>query len=207
MTDLITFPDTGERLTLDEYRREFWELYRGIEERDSWKLERRQDFQEHNSPSWDAARAGDWVEALRLINARSPELRAQARDEHARGHFFHRIRIVEQPLSRYMRWQLESQRQRDECGERIRVMDVTKVRPLETRGPLPELVALGGTVLYEVTYRDDGYSDGAIRHTDPATVTFYETFIRGLYAAGEDIQTYHAREVAHLPPPPAQVRP
>jgi hypothetical protein len=196
----------GERLTRPEYKRDFAQRSARVIDRDSWKLERRQDFQEVENASWDAVVRGDWAEALRLIEARRERLLEIERERHARGHHFHRVRIVEKPLTRYVQWELNSQRQRGECGEHIRVMDVEEIRPLESARRLPELVVLGGQVLYEVLYTVEGIHEGAVRHTDSGIVARYEAFIRQLYADGEDIQSYFEREVAHLPPPPPGLR-
>lgn len=42
---------------------------------DSWKLERRQDFQEPGDESWVAFMRGDWAEWLRLVEAERDSLR------------------------------------------------------------------------------------------------------------------------------------
>jgi hypothetical protein len=191
----------GETLTAAEYQHDFAQRSARITNRDSWKLERRQDFQELNSPSWDAADRGDWEESMRLIEARRERLMKIEREENARGHHFHRVRIVKKPLTPYMQWEMNSLRQRDECGEHICVLTVEKVRHLERTRRLPELVVLGGQALYEVLYTADGIHEGAVRHTDARVVAHYEGFIRDLYTDGEDIQSYFEREVAHLPPP------
>ena len=68
-------------------------------------------------------------------------------------------------------------------------------------GRLPELVVIGGRILYRVLYTDAGVPDGAIRFTDPRTVAEWESYIRQIYQAGEDVQEYFRRRVAHLPAP------
>ncbi|WP_329062377.1 DUF6879 family protein [Streptomyces sp. NBC_01429] len=75
------------------------------------------------------------------------------------------------------------------------------VTPSEGDGPLPELIVLGGDVLYEVLYTESGVPDGAIRHTDPEVIGGWESYIKELYRVGEDVMSYFDREVAHLPPP------
>lgn len=95
-------------------------------------------------------------------------------------------------------------RLRAECGEKIRVVDAFAVSAFESAGPLPELVSLHGRVLYRTLYDDRAEPGGAIRYADPDLVAAYEDFARGLYETGEDIESYFAREVAHLPPPSRQ---
>ena len=72
---------------------------------------------------------------------------------------------------------------------------------LEITGPLPEVVVVGGRVLYQVVYTEAGVLDGAIRFTDTELTNRWERFIKELYEAGEDLLPYFERRVAHLSPP------
>ncbi|MFE3602617.1 DUF6879 family protein [Streptomyces sp. NPDC059096] len=193
--------EQGVRLSGESYKREFWERDEAIHDRDSWKLERRQHFEEQGSPSRDALSRGDWAESLRLMEERRENLLAAAREDERRNSLFHRVRVVEQPLTPYLQWELHSLRQQAECGMRVRVVGAELVAPSESDGLLPELVVLGGDVLYQVLYTESGVPDGAVRHTDPEVVGVWESYIKYLYRAGEDVTSYFDREVAHLPPP------
>lgn len=197
----VLAPEQGERLTRDAYKRDFREREATIRDAASWKLERRQHFEEQGSPSRDALRRGQWDEALKLLEDRRDALRTAEEEDTQRGHTFHRVRVVETPLTPYMQWELHSHRQRAAYGERIRVMDATQTASAEAAGPLPEIVVLGGGVLFQVLYDDAGLCVGAIRHTDHGTVGNWEGYLEKLYAAGEDVTSYFTREVAPLPPP------
>ncbi|RDG37685.1 DUF6879 family protein [Streptomyces corynorhini] len=194
-------PEQGERLVRDEYKREFRERDAAIQDRDSWKLERRQHFEEQGSPSRDALSRGDWMESLRLMEERREKLLSAAQADERRNSAFHRVRVVEQPLTPYLQWELNSLRQQAECGTRVRVVGAELVAPSESDGLLPELVILGGDVLYQVLYTESGVPNGAIRYTDPEVIGCWESYIRELYRVGEDVMSYFHREVAHLPPP------
>lgn len=194
-------PEQGVLLQRDVYKREFRQRDEAIRDGDSWKLERRQHFEEQSSASWDAMRRGEWEEALRLLEESRPGLLAAARDDARRRSRFHRVRIVEEPLSAYVQWQLHSLRLRAECGETVRVVDAERLGAAETAGPLPELVALDGRTLYQVRYTDEGVPDGAIRYTSPRLVGEWERYLTALHATGEDIRSYFTRQVAPLPPP------
>jgi hypothetical protein len=204
MLDLIApalAPEQGERLTRSAYKQEFREREDAIRDGSSWKLERRQHFEEQGNPSRDALRRGDWDEALRLLADRRDALAAAARQDARRGYAFHRVRVVEKPLTPYVQWELHSQRQRAEYGENIRVVLADQVAASERTHPLPELVVLGSSVLFQVLYTETGASNGAVRYTDRDLVTRWEDCIKALYAAGEDVTSYVDREVAHLAPP------
>ncbi|MFE9643746.1 DUF6879 family protein [Streptomyces sp. NPDC006365] len=194
-------PDQGERLTRDAYKRDFRERDARILNADSWKLERRQHFEEQGSPSRDALRRGEWQEALRLLGDRRDDLLATARDDARKGHHFHRVRVVEQPLTPYVQWELHSHRQRAEYGERIRVVSAEQVAAAEREHLLPEVVVLGHDTLFQVLYSPSGATVGAVRYTDRELIDSWESYIRKLYTAGDDVREYFEREVAHLPPP------
>ncbi|WP_328915658.1 MULTISPECIES: DUF6879 family protein [unclassified Streptomyces] len=191
----------GERLTRADYRRDFGERDAAIHNGDSWKLERLQHFEEVGSPSRDALRRGDWEEALRLFEERHDALREAALDDERRGSVFHRVRVVEEPLTPYVQWELHSLRQQAQYGQRVRVLPSSAIAAAESDGLLPELTILDERTLYRVLYTDAGVPDGAIRYTDPAVVGPWAVYIRELYAAGEDVESYFHRVVAPLPPP------
>ncbi|KDN86603.1 DUF6879 family protein [Kitasatospora cheerisanensis] len=195
-------PEWGCRLDREAYRRDFRERDARIRGRDSWKLERLQYFEEQNSPSRDALRRGDWEGALRLLEERRGTLEAIGREDEERGSHFHRVRVVERPLTGYLQWELHSLRMRAECGERVRIVPAEDLA--DGLDPLPEVVVLGGRTLYHVQYTPTGVPDGAVRHVDPELVGAWEEFIGSLYRLGEDVASWFAREVAPLAPPGAE---
>lgn len=196
-------PELGERLARPDYKKDFWTRHDAIRDGESWKLERLQHFEEANDPSRDALRRGDWQEVLRLFEADRDALRESALDEERRNAPFHRLRVVEEPLTPYVHWELTWLRLCAECGDRIRVLPAPAVAAAETNGILPELTILDNRTLYRVMYTDAGQPDGAIRYTDPDVVLPWADYLRDAYAVAEDVQSYYEREVAHLPPPPA----
>ncbi|MGW6021256.1 DUF6879 family protein [Streptomyces sp. NPDC055214] len=61
-----------------------------------------------------------------------------------------------------------------------------------------ELVILGTYSLFELRYKPDGAVAGAYRHTDPQLIEACRKDFEGLYAAGEDLASFHAREIEHV---------
>ncbi|MFI6691847.1 DUF6879 family protein [Streptomyces sp. NPDC050433] len=173
-----------------------------IQDGASWKLERRQYFEEQNSPSRDALRRGDWQEALRLFAGRRDAAMANAREYRRRRYIFHRVRIVEYPVTPYVQWEMHSLVQDGELNSsRVRIVTADQVAEAEKKQQLPEIVVLGGHTLYNVIYSDTGVPMGSIRFTDPEHVNSWERYFRSLYEIGEDISSYFAREIAPLPAP------
>jgi hypothetical protein len=194
---------SGERLTNADYLRDFRARDAAIRNGESWKLERLQHFEEVGSPSRDALGRGDWSEALRLLEEGRAGLRGVQADEEARGAVFHRVRVVEQPLTPYLQWELHSLRISAEYGERVRVLPAEAVTADEVAGPLPELTIQDGKVLFKVLYTGAGVPDGAVRFTDPAIVEPWTAYVREAYGVAEDIVSYFDRVVIALPPPRA----
>ena len=193
--------DRGERLNRADYRRDFQRLEAQMHDQEAWKLERRQHFEEQGSASRDALRRGDWAGSLHLLESRRPALLKAARQDEQRGYTFHRVRIVERPLTPYVQWELHSLRIRAEYGERIRIIDADKISAHERSGLLPELVTLGGRALFHILYTDTGVPNGAIRYTDPDLINGWDDYLKALYAQGADIAAFFTREVEALPPP------
>ncbi|WP_405798584.1 DUF6879 family protein [Streptomyces sp. NBC_01506] len=194
--------ELGERLVTKDYHRDYRERDALIQHGSAWKLERRQYFEEQNDPSRDALTHGDWEEVLRLFAADRDLVLAGALRDKERGFTFHRVRIVEQPITPYVQWELYWLRQHDELGgSRVRIVTVDQVADVEKMRQLPELLILDSQVLYNVVYSDSGVPMGSIRFTDQQHVQSWEQYIRSLFEIGEDIAPYFAREIAPLPAP------
>jgi len=205
INELLAFlrdPSSGTRLSQEEYARDFADNLWAPDKAGTWKLERMQFYDETGFPSWDAFAAGNWERSLELYDAMRPELRSFYRKYEDRGSRFCRVRIVETPLTPYLQWEMHCLRIRAESGERIRVVPAREISGLEPPGhPAPDLVSLCGATLYATEYDQAAKPDGARRFTDPTVITRYENFASELFAAGEDLQAYFAREVAPVPPP------
>ncbi|GII92971.1 DUF6879 family protein [Sinosporangium siamense] len=195
-------PSAGRRLARDAYHADF-RHYRGIiRDSNSWKLERRQHFEEIGSPSRDALRRGEWEESLAYLEElREGFLRGVLKDRE-NNTAFHRLRIVEEPLTPYIQWELHSLRIEAECGKPIRVVNARTLGSLEEPGPLPEIVILGQAALYQVHYTESGVPDGATAFYDRDVIRSWTELIQQLYEAGEGVIEYFNNHVARLPPPP-----
>jgi hypothetical protein len=190
---------SGERMNLPEYYADFQKSM--LSTREFWKLERGQVFAEPGNASWEAFEAGDWGEALRLLEQGRDDLIAYYRAHAERGTISRRVRIVSLPLSGYLQWELCHLRIRDEVGGQSRILRDIDVAALEDQGPLPEIYTMNDDVMYQAVYDQHGVLAYALRYTDSALVHRCHRFIARLYDRGEPIASFFAREVAHLPPP------
>lgn len=186
----------GVRMPAAEYRADFaaeFDAANGM----IWKLERAQHFDERGLPAWDAFARGDWEGSLALLEG----MRAEFAAEHPDRIEFRRIRVVEEPVTPYVHWELAVLRVRAQEGERGRVVPASAVAGFESERPVPELVVLGPELLYEVLYDRAGVHVGGRRVTDPDVIEPCLPVLASLYEQGEDLIGYFEREVAPLPPP------
>ncbi|MEU5692464.1 DUF6879 family protein [Actinosynnema sp. NPDC020468] len=197
----------SELLPLDVYWPEFEENFRRTDASGFWKLERRQEFREPGQDSWEEFSRGNWREALELLERGRAALIAEHRKMTASGFSARRVRVVEEPITAYLQWELHALRVRDECGGPVRVLAADRVARLERAELLPELYTLGGEVMYEAVYDEHGVLEAARRYTDRAVIARCRQVIVDLYAAAQPIAAYFARHVAGLPAPEGQFTP
>ncbi|MGW4413023.1 DUF6879 family protein, partial [Nonomuraea sp. NPDC004702] len=141
------------------------------------------------------------ITSLRLIEAERDSVAAYFRDAVRRGLVFRRLRIVEFPVTPYLQWEMNSFRLRSELGEEVRVLDARQIADLERDGPLPEIVVLGGSVMYAVIYDEELKGAGARRFIDPEQIAMTVTEFEFLYREGEEFPQFFEREIASLGPP------
>jgi hypothetical protein len=189
----------GERLELPEYYADFQDNFQHT--REFWKLERGQVFAEPGDPSWEAFDAGDWAEAMRLLEERRDDLKRYHQENTAAGTQTRRVRIVSLPATPYLQWELHLLKVRNEAGGPIRVLSASAVAGLEDQGPLPEIYTMDTDLMYQAIYDERGVLEYTLRYADRTLVGRCRDFIADLYRRGEPIAAFFKREIAHLPPP------
>jgi len=194
----------GERLALDAYYADFEKHFWSSADLGFWKLERQQTFKEPGYDSWEAFARGEWEESLRLLEAGRSDMEEYHRKIDRHGFVARRIRVVEEPLSGYMQWELHALRVRDQCGGTVHVIAADQVTQYEDDGPLPEIYTLGSQVLYQAVYDDRGVLESVRKFVDPHLILRCQKFIKGLYDAGEPLEGWFDQHVATLPPPSPQ---
>ena len=157
-------------------------------------------------PSWEAFAAADWDRALELNERERDTVRAKVSEDESRGVVSRRLRVVDPPVTPYLQWEMQYFRLLAEAGEDLRVIDASSVqRPASSvRHPeadrlLPEVVILGGWVLFEVLYDMEGTAYGARRIGDPLVIARSSREAADVYAAAEPLLDYFARGIALLP--------
>jgi hypothetical protein len=164
---------------------------------DFLKLERRQTFQEPWDRSWEAMVAGRWERSLDLLDAARSEIKKELETMRS----FRRVRVIEHPFSPYLQWELNLFAIRFDLGEEIRVVRADKIRDIETKTLLPEIIILGSGPMYEIVYDSAGLHRGGRRFDDGHTIRHCRSEIEELFTEGEEFPQFFEREVRPLPPP------
>ncbi|TDU06462.1 hypothetical protein EDD99_5021 [Streptomyces sp. 846.5] len=191
----------GQRLDGPSYLADFNERFWRIGREGFWKLERLQNYQEPGFASWEAFRSGDWARALRLIDEMRVDFERHLARVRDAGFDHHRVRVVEEPITPYVQWELHVLQAKDQCGEDVAVVTVDQIQAFESVDPLPDLVVLGSDAAYDVHYAADGIPDGATLFTAPAAIACAREFIQQLHQSGERLETYFPRRIAGLGAP------
>ncbi|MFI7698921.1 DUF6879 family protein [Nonomuraea sp. NPDC049480] len=186
-------PADGLVLDVPEYRSRF-DRDHATRTEPMWKLERAQSFYEPDVASWRAMMDGDWATSLALAERMAGPLEDYFRSRVP----VWRVRVVEFPISAYLQWELHVLAVRARAGSPCRVVPAERVAALD---PLPELVIFSSSLMYEVLYDRHGGGRGGRRITDPGVVEPCLRAVRELYAVGEDLLSFHEREIVPLPPP------
>ncbi|MFE7869989.1 DUF6879 family protein [Micromonospora wenchangensis] len=193
--------DPGEQLDLADYWADFEDRFWKTAPPGFWKLERQQTFKEPGDEGWRAFTEGRWADSLRILEARRPEFADYYRRIAETGFATRRVRVVDEPLTPYLQWELHVLRLRHEYGGLTRVVDSARVADAESACALPEIYTLGTEVMYEAVYDADGVLAAARRWRDPELVARCQAFIESLYRDGEPLDAFFARAVAPLEPP------
>jgi hypothetical protein len=203
MRDLLAGA-VGERMELGAYYAEFELFFWRITDLGFWKLERQQTFKEPGYDSWESFAAGGWENSLRILEAGRRDMEGYHRKIAEHGFSARRVRVVEEPISAYLQWELHALRVRDQSGGPIRVVSPEQVAAFEADGPLPEIYTLGSEVMYEAVYDEHGVLESVRRFADRDLILRCRQFIVDLYEVGESLDSYFNRNVAALPPPAGQ---
>ncbi|GAA2205889.1 hypothetical protein GCM10009850_013470 [Nonomuraea monospora] len=187
-------------LSADEYLDDFWPNFRQLDDV-FWKLERIQSFR--GEPSWVAMVEGDWDRSLKLVNDGCVPVRERERP--AKRIRRRRIRIVEQPITPYLQWEMHLLALKVASEEQVRVLDAGEVAEIEVGRRLPELVVLGTVAMYEVTYDESGTHSGARRIDDREVISACQGELDKLFERGEELRPYYEREILPLPAPRVSV--
>lgn len=164
------------------------------------KIEYGQTFLEPGNESWEAFNAGDWRKALSLANSRDEEARRYFDALKNSGMEAKRVRLICEPLTGYLVWELNILIGNIELGEQISVLPLRRAEKLVDPAWLDDYVAIDETVAYRVLYNEAGLNAGGERSKDQESIRSVIHAFNLLESQGECLTAYFSREVAHLVP-------
>lgn len=170
------------------------------------KIEFGQTFAEPGNPSWEAFDRGDWDQALALMGQRSDEGKQYFEGLAKKEKQALRVRIVEEPFSDYLIWELNVLRYNEQLGEVVRVVSMNDARRLVAPDFLADFVTLDDAVAYRVLYGANGRNVGAERSTNRSSILSVCNAFDCLFDKGEPLGEFFAREIATLKPKFAAAR-
>lgn len=194
-------PSPSTLLSSSEFRERFLkEWHRSIAR--FLKVERRQEYAEPNDPSYQAFARGNFAEAHRLVAERIREQESFYRPARAKGVDLVRVRIVDDPLSSYLRdYELPSYVVSAQLGERIVVTRAGEVKQVLDRFRVPDFLLFDARCVLVNNYNEAGAPDGALLVDEPALVDEYRSVAERLVASAVELETFLADEGITVPPP------
>lgn len=193
---------TGQALNNEAFYNDFTNHFWSCDQ--FWKLESAQHFAEPGNPSWQAFNQGNWKQALQLHQDRTQDLLDYHEQCAEYGIQTKRVRIVKQPITPYLQWEMHLLFLRDTTGGPIRILPGGEFTYLEEDQPdntFPEICGMDKTVMYEHRYDNHGVMYETIKYTNPDTVTKFKYLTDTLYQQAQPIGPYFHRHIKPLPAP------
>ncbi|MEC3974869.1 DUF6879 family protein [Amycolatopsis sp. H20-H5] len=155
----ITFPPPASvverHLDEEESREVFWKATERLKYR-TVKLEREQNFQESGNASWEALIAGDYARSIELIEQDRKSLEQQRKPFDDAEVPFYRVRVIQYPLSDYVKWELAHFKLNVEEGETISIVDTARIADIELDTSLKDFVLFDDFLMLSYDYTLDG---------------------------------------------------
>lgn len=133
------------------------------------KVEVLQAFEEPGDPSYEALRRRDFKEAVRLVRERVAAQEGMYREGIRRGMEIVRLRVVEWPLTEYLRYEIMAYVVAETIGERVLVIERESLRP-EVERELREFNMFDQRIAFLLDYTPEGLFRGAWRVEAPSEV-------------------------------------
>lgn len=169
----------SQRLNLDEFGSRFAEAWSRMQSR-FLKLECWQTYQERETnKSQEAFNKGEADKARELLRQEAEADRPLYEDVKACGLDYARIRLVQEPLTSYLEYELMAYRIREDMGEVIEVVRCDNELSLPNEDYFDFLLFDGHTALVH-DYGDEGLQSGGWLTTDADVIASLEHVATGL---------------------------
>ncbi|NND64426.1 MAG: hypothetical protein HKM24_00540, partial [Gammaproteobacteria bacterium] len=147
-----------------------------------------------DNASWQAFVDGDILKSVNLIDESfyEPE---KARREAAieRGVYAMRVRVVQFPITAYLRWEFETYFAMLRLGEEIRVIEQRDIEDIEEQGRLSDVWLFDSNFALVPKYSSDGELTGGWQIVEAAALREIFTLSDQLIDRSEPFQSFYAR--------------
>lgn len=185
-------PRPSTQLSSTEFSDRFLSEWHSTSQR-FFKVERRQEYEEPDDPSYQAFERGDFAEAHALVAKRIRDQDSFYAPARAKGIELVRIRIVEFPLSSYLKdYELLSYPVSEELGERIFVTEADSIRGILDDLAVPDFLLFDERCVLVNTHDANGSPNGGLLVTDPDAVAQYATVAVELQRPAISLATFLA---------------
>jgi len=157
-----------------------------------WKIEARQTYAEPDDPSYKAFLRGDSEQSKALLRERIFAQREMYQRARENGVSFVRIRIVERPITDYMRYEYDSYPFSAELGERILFVERSGIDSARVPSgvELRDLLLFDSEHLFLHRYSPKGELQGAFAVEDASLAKAYAEFFEYLVTIGTPLEDY-----------------
>lgn len=180
----------GKRLDLGEFGSHFMDLWRSTSTR-FVKLECWQTYQEPSARSLVAFNNGDLAETRRLLQEEAEPDRPLYDDVQEKGIDFARIRLVQRPLTLYLKFEFMSYQIRQGMGETIRLVELANDIKLPDENYFDFLLFDRSAALVH-DYGNDGLQRGGWYTDHPSAIVKLEDTAGSLRNRSVDLEVFLA---------------
>lgn len=162
-----------------------------------FKLERLQSYDESGAPYHDAFISGDWDRSVALFKEQIETGSASAIDFCRRGISSTRLRLVEFPLTDYVKWEMMTYHISASYGQRILVRDITAEPEKGSVKASSDFVMFDDQIVLRHVYQPDGQLRGALLF-EGARAARYNEFVKTLLPEALPLGAFESRYSAEL---------
>jgi hypothetical protein len=157
------------------------------------KVERRQSYQEPGNPSYEALLAGDWERAVALAAHTHDEDKQTYAELREKGVEFLRLRILDFPITDYLRWEFEHYKVTSALGEDIRIVRLSDITELDARVGLSDFLLFDHDAVMIHDYGTDGILGGGWVTTSPIQLSEVDEIVTALTTEARPLAAFLAQ--------------
>lgn len=158
--NFLGLPISDTYISVEDFGATFRELFAETKQ-EFFKVERLQEYQEPENPSFVAYMMGNIEEATALLVEGLSSSADFFRQTAERNLLYTRVRLAELPLSQYLKWEFMSYQVSARYGERILVNDISNLPEQSSLKSGGDYVMFDNRIVLRHNYNSSGLLEGA----------------------------------------------